>query len=129
MVSTHSKRSSAQARHTVESWPPERSTSAASAISATLVPFGRAGIRIVDDTTAGLGKCADLFHLGVGEREVEDRGILRQALHPAGARDHRDALLHQVTQRNLSGALAMVRADTGQRRMLAGAAAGDRAVS
>src|SRR3546814_7886811 len=36
IVSTRSKRSSAQARHTVESWPPENSTRAFSAIPASL---------------------------------------------------------------------------------------------
>src|SRR5690349_11394137 len=98
MVSACAKRSSAQARHTVESCPPENSTSAVSvdaSITQHLVPLRRSGKGIVDDAAIAAGERADFGHLVLAQLEIEDRGILREPFELAGARDDDDLLLHQ----------------------------------
>src|SRR5215469_2399720 len=128
MVSTRSKRSSAQARHTVESWPPEKSTSAVSPISPTSIPLRRSGISVVDNAPVPVGKGANLRHLSVRQRKVKERKILRQAFDPAGARNDDDPLLHQIAQRDLRRALALGGTDAGKDRVLLGITASDRAI-
>src|SRR5487761_41891 len=71
MVSTRRKRSSAQARHVVESWPAENSTSAASASSATirsaaaeqLLDFGEAQRDVGGPAVIALAGMRRRFHL------------------------------------------------------------------
>src|SRR5262245_26636152 len=70
----------------------------------------------------------DLDHLVRAELEVEDRGIFREPLQLAGARDDDDLLLHQEAQAHLRRALAMPRADARQHRAVLGIAARNRAI-
>ena len=49
-------------------------------------------------------QCLDFSHLGLGQREVENRAILREMLDPTAARNDHDVLLHQPAQADLAGA-------------------------
>src|SRR5712672_3358896 len=159
MVSTRAKRSSAQARQTVESCPPENSTSAVSVDSGFInaprnqvgnvlvcrglvpefvartvqtsspsIPLRRAGEGIVDDAAIALGERCDLGHLVGAELEIEDRGILRQPLELAGARDDDHLLLYQETQAHLRCAFAVLLADAREKLAVLGVAARDRTI-
>src|SRR5713226_3642263 len=112
MVSTRAKRSSAQARQTVESCPPENSTRAASGlegviggICAASIPPRPAGP--VDDPPARMREGGNLVHLGGRQREVENAEVLRQPLDFRGARNGDDILLRKPAQRDLGRAPAV----------------------
>jgi hypothetical protein len=70
----------------------------------------------------------DACHLRFAQREIEDRGILRQPFGFAGARNDHDVLLHQETQTHLRGGLFVYGADARERFVVARAALGDGAI-
>src|SRR5262245_47913684 len=72
-----------------------------------------------------MGERFDLGHLVSAELEIEDRGVLRQPLELAGARNDDDLLLHQKTQTHLRGALAVLLADAREHAAVLGVAACD----
>src|ERR1700751_387851 len=62
------------------------------------IPLRRSRIGVIDDAYVAVCEPRDLGHLGRRKLEVENREIFRQPFEAAGARDDRDALLHQEAQ-------------------------------
>src|SRR5439155_11016779 len=85
-------------------WNPARQRKAQARCRWTLqspqhsIPLRRPGKGIVDDAAIAMRERVDLGHLIGVQLEVEDRGILREPLQLAGARDDDDLLLHQEAQ-------------------------------
>src|SRR5579864_1782967 len=93
-----------------------------------LIPLHPPRIRPIDEAAVAARQRADLAHLGVAQGEIEDRGVLRQPLELAGARNDGDVLLHQEAQADLRRALAVRLGGAGEHRIVADVAARQRAV-
>src|SRR5262245_34642384 len=91
-----------------------------------VVPFGC--VRRIDHATVRLLELADFGHFRVAQLEIEDREVGGEMVGIGGARDRHDALLDQIAQRHLRGALAVVLADALEHRVARHLAAGDRAI-
>src|SRR5579872_6274813 len=96
--------------------------------SVTSIPLHAAGIGPIDDAAVASRQTRNLLHLSGAEGEIEDRGVFRKPPFLAGARDHDDVLLHQITQTDLRRGLAMRGTDARQKLVVARAAARDRAI-
>src|SRR5499433_2904686 len=114
--------------------PCASTTWAATAISthlrsrpASIVPTRR--VRRIDHPHAGLLEFADLGHFGIAQLEVEDRQIGGEVIGIGRARDRDDAVLHEITQRDLRGALAVALADAREHLVAGHLAAPERAIS
>ena len=76
-----------------------------------------------------IAQARDLLHLGVRQLEIENRDILLQPLHLAGARNDAEAALHEKAQRDLRRALAMPLADGREHAVIRQSAPRHRAIS
>src|SRR5262245_3701086 len=93
---------------------------------ASIVPTRR--VRWIDHPHAGLLEVADLGHFGIAQFEVEDCQIGGEVVGIGGARDRDDALLHEITQRDLRRALAVALADAREQLVAGNFTAPERAI-
>src|SRR5260370_1215324 len=94
-----------------------------------LAPLRCPGIGVIDDASVTARESRDLRHFRMGKLEIGNGEIFREPLEGAGARDDRDAALHQEAQAHLHRALAMRLADARKHFVPADAASGHRTIS